>query len=61
VWIGANAIILCGVTVGEGCIIASGSVVTKDCYPNGMYAGVPAKRIKDLDVTEYNKIINNSQ
>ena len=49
-WIGARAIILPGVTIGEGCIIAAGSVVTKDCAPNGLYAGVPAKRIKDLEV-----------
>ncbi|NMB42550.1 MAG: acyltransferase [Clostridiales bacterium] len=48
-WIGANATILPGVTIGEGCVIAAGAVVNKDCEPNGLYAGVPAKRIKDLD------------
>jgi maltose O-acetyltransferase len=47
-WIGANSTILPGVTIGEGCIIAAGSVVNKDCEPNGLYAGVPARRIKDL-------------
>jgi maltose O-acetyltransferase len=47
-WIGARVTILAGVTIGEGCVIAAGSVVTKDCEPNGVYAGVPAKRIKDL-------------
>ena len=47
-WIGARATIMPGVTIGEGCIIASGSVVNKDCEPNGMYAGVPARRIKDM-------------
>lgn len=47
-WIGANSTILPGVTIGKGCIIAAGSVVTKDCEPNGLYAGVPAKRIKEL-------------
>ncbi|TJX13970.1 acyltransferase [Tissierella creatinini] len=47
-WIGANATILPGVTIGEGCIIAAGSVVNKDCEPNGVYAGVPAKRIRDF-------------
>ncbi|MED3623269.1 acyltransferase [Neobacillus thermocopriae] len=47
-WIGANATILPGVTIGDGCIIAAGAVVTKDCESNGLYAGVPAKRIKDL-------------
>ncbi len=48
-WIGANSVILPGITIESGCIIASGAVVTKDCKPNGLYGGVPAKRIKDLD------------
>jgi maltose O-acetyltransferase len=47
-WIGANSILLPGVTIGEGCVIAAGSVVSNDCEPNGLYAGVPAKRIKSL-------------
>jgi acetyltransferase-like isoleucine patch superfamily enzyme len=47
-WIGARSTILPGVTIGEGCIIAAGSIVNKDCEPNGIYAGVPALRIKDL-------------
>jgi acetyltransferase-like isoleucine patch superfamily enzyme len=37
-----------GVNVGSGCIIAAGALVVRDCEPNGLYAGVPAKRIKDL-------------
>ncbi|MCV7679015.1 MULTISPECIES: acyltransferase [Micrococcus] len=48
-WIGAGAIILPGLTVGAECIVAAGAVVTKDCTPNGLYAGVPARRIRDLD------------
>jgi maltose O-acetyltransferase len=47
-WIGARATILSGVTIGHGCIIAAGSLVNKNCEPNGIYAGVPAKRIRDL-------------
>lgn len=47
-WIGARATILQGVTVKKGCVIAAGSIVTKDCEPNGLYAGVPARRIKEL-------------
>jgi len=49
-WIGARATILSGVTVGSGCVIAAGALVTKDCDANGLYAGVPARRIRDLPV-----------
>lgn len=47
-WIGARTTIMPGVTIGYGCVIAANSVVTKNCEPNGLYAGVPAKRIKEL-------------
>ena len=47
VWIGANVTILDGVTVASGCVLAAGSVVTKSTEPNGVYAGVPARRIKE--------------
>lgn len=50
-WIGAGAIILPGVHVGPGCVIAAGAVVTRSCEANGLYAGVPAKRIKNLPTT----------
>lgn len=49
-WIGMNVTIFPGVKIGNGCIIAAGAVVIKDCIANGMYAGVPAKLIKILDV-----------
>jgi maltose O-acetyltransferase len=47
-WIGARALILPGVNVGAGCVVAAGSVVTADCEPDGLYAGVPARRVRDL-------------
>ena len=47
VWIGARTMIMPGVTIKKGCIIAAGGVVTKDTEPYGLYGGVPAKRIKD--------------
>ena len=47
-WIGAGSIILPGVDVAPGCVIAAGAVVTKSTAPNGLYAGVPARRVKDL-------------
>jgi acetyltransferase-like isoleucine patch superfamily enzyme len=46
VWIGARAIILGGVVVGNGAIVAAGSVVTKDVQPFSVVAGVPAKPIR---------------
>lgn len=46
VWIGARAIILDGVAVGDGAVIAAGSVVTKDVEPYMIVGGIPAKPIK---------------
>lgn len=48
VWIGANAVILPGVTINDGCIVAAGAVVNRDCEPNSLYAGVPAVKVKSL-------------
>lgn len=45
VWISANAIILPKVTIGEGAVIAAGSVVTKDVEAFSIYGGIPAKKI----------------
>jgi len=46
VWIGANCIVLPGVNVGEGAIVAAGSVVTKDVVEFSIVGGIPAKIIK---------------
>ncbi|QFT08590.1 Putative acetyltransferase [Vibrio sp. THAF190c] len=46
VWLGASCIILTGVTIGEGAIIAAGSVVTKSVEPYSIVGGNPAKLIK---------------
>lgn len=48
VWIGANTVILPGVTIGKSSIIGAGSIVTKDVDENSIYAGNPAKKIKSL-------------
>jgi len=47
VWVGYGSIILSGIKIGQGSIIAAGSVVTKDVEPFSIYAGIPAKKIKD--------------
>lgn len=49
VWIGSNATILPGVTIGENAIVAAGAVVTKDVAANTVVAGVPAKYIRSID------------
>ena len=46
VWIGSNATVLPGVTIGDNAIIAAGAVVTKDVEPSRVVGGVPAKVIK---------------
>lgn len=48
VWIGTRAIILPGVTIGDGAVIGAGSVVTKDVPPNGVVAGNPARLLRTL-------------
>ena len=46
VWIGSKCLIKGGVTIGDGCVIGAGAVVTKDISPYSVAAGVPAKVIK---------------
>jgi len=48
VWIGANAVVLPGVTVGTHSVVAAGAVVCRDVPPYSLVAGVPAKVIKKL-------------
>ncbi|SDF22669.1 Hexapeptide repeat of succinyl-transferase [Terriglobus roseus] len=50
VWIGANCIVLKGVSIGDGAIVAAGSVVTKSVEPYTIVAGVPAKFIKSREL-----------
>ncbi|MCS6153485.1 acyltransferase [Shewanella baltica] len=52
VWIGMNVIILKGVTIGEGAIIAAGAVVTKNVDPWTIVAGNPAKYVKSINILE---------
>lgn len=52
VWIGANCVILPGVTIGEGAVVAAGSVVTKDVEAGDIVAGIPARKIKSREYSE---------
>lgn len=49
-WVTIGVIILPGVTIGEGSVVAAGAVVTKDVPPHCLVGGVPAKIIKKLDI-----------
>jgi len=57
VLIGANAVILEGVRIGKGAVVAAGSVVTKDVEPETVVAGTPAKPIKRVDQSTKDKTI----
>ena len=48
-WIGANATILAGVTIGDNAVVAAGAVVTKDVPADMIVGGIPAKPIKRVD------------
>ncbi len=52
VWIGGNSTILHNVKIGEGAIVAAGSVVTRDVEPYTIVGGVPAKKIKDRVISK---------
>lgn len=53
VWVGAGCLILKGITIGEGAIVARNSVVTKDVPPYTVVAGFPAKVVKELKKPDY--------
>lgn len=50
VWIGCGVRIMPGVTIGSRSVIAAGAVVTKNVDANSIYAGVPARKIKDISI-----------
>ena len=62
VWIGYGSTVMGGITIGEGSIIGAGSLVTKDVEPYSIYAGVPAKKVRDrfdnhLDLETHLKLV----
>ena len=48
VWVGSNATILPGVTIGERCVIGAGAVVTRDVPPHSLAVGVPARVVRQI-------------
>lgn len=48
VLIGARAVVLKGVSIGDGAVVAAGSIVTKDVLPRWVVAGVPAKHVREI-------------
>jgi maltose O-acetyltransferase len=56
VWIGSWVTILPGVTIGEGAIVAAGSIVTKNVDPCAIVGGNPAKLIKERDKEQYQSL-----
>lgn len=65
VWVGSSSILMTGVNIGDGAIIAAGSVVTKDVKPYSIVAGVPARFIRERFTTleekkEHAEMLNKS-
>ncbi|NQU38475.1 MAG: acetyltransferase [Lentisphaerae bacterium] len=62
VWVGYGAIILSGISVGRGAIVAAGAVVTKDVSPYAVVAGNPAilkkMRFTEDEITEHERLIS---
>ena len=56
VWIGAGAVILPGVTIGNGAVVAAASVVTRDVAPFSIVAGNPARYLKAREIQHENSI-----
>lgn len=54
-WIGTGAVILPDIIIGEGAVVGANSVVTKDVDPYTIVGGIPAKKIKDIEVPWYNR------
>lgn len=61
VWIGMRAMIMPGVTLGEGCIVGAGAVVTKSFPPGAIIAGNPARVIKERDMDHYQRCVEGDQ
>jgi maltose O-acetyltransferase len=52
VWIGRSAVVMPGVRIGRGSVVAAGAVVTRSVPPRSLAAGVPARVIRELDIPD---------
>jgi carbonic anhydrase/acetyltransferase-like protein (isoleucine patch superfamily) len=59
--IGIGAIVLNGVTIGEGSIIGAGCVVTKDVEPYSLMVGIPARKLREVSQEEAEELIEHAQ
>lgn len=59
--IGIGAVVLDGVRVGTGSIIGAGCIVTKDVAPHSLMVGVPAKKVRELNQTEVEELIEHAR
>ena len=58
-FIGINAFIMCGVSIGDNCVIGAGAIVTKDAPSNCILAGNPARIIrKGINTTKFGQLVN---
>lgn len=57
VWVGSNATILQGVTIGDNAVIAAGAVVTRDVPANAIVGGVPARILRTIETNQHNDTI----
>lgn len=53
-WLASRCTVLPNINIGEGVVVASGSIITKDCIPFSIYAGIPGKRISER-ISERNR------
>jgi acetyltransferase-like isoleucine patch superfamily enzyme len=60
-WVGAGVIVLSGVRIGKGAVVAAGSVVTHDVPDNAIVAGVPARLVKMRDDLVENRVASSQK
>lgn len=61
VWIGMRAIVLGGVTLGDGCVVGAGSVVVKSFQAGSIIAGNPAKIVRERDMDRFRMLARRGQ